>query len=166
MSIKTLEQGFIMYYFCYLLCRLPQMEGIPLSHTKKGKLLAIAGGLIGGPIGLIVSPIVLVVINYFTRKRGTAFRRFIVWAVLGVFLAPVCWILVIAAVLLSAVLHVDNPERTYPEVLDAIEEQFFGNYDNDLQRLRKRYPDKSESWIVCVHGESISGGSRELCDSK
>jgi len=137
-----------------------------LSHTKRGKLLAIAGGLIGGPLGLIISPIVLVVINYFTRKRGDAFRRFIVWAALGVILAPICWFLVISAALLSVVLQVDDPERSYPAALDAIHEQLFGDYDNDLQRLREKYPDKSENWIVCVHGESISGGSRELCDSK
>jgi len=52
----------------------------PLSHTKRGKLLAAAGGLAGGPLGVIVSPLVLMLINSL-KKKG---NRFLIWFLIGI----------------------------------------------------------------------------------
>ena len=56
------------------------MSERPLSHTKRGKLLAALGGLAGGPLGVIVSPLVLMLINA-TKKKG---NRFLFWFLLGI----------------------------------------------------------------------------------
>jgi len=59
------------------------MTNRPLSHTKRGKLLAVIGGLAGGPLGVIVSPLVLMLINA-NKKEG---NRFFIWFAVGV---PIC----------------------------------------------------------------------------
>jgi MFS family permease len=138
----------------------------PLSYTKRGKLLSAAGGLFGGPLGIIVSPLVLMVINYFTRKRSSQFNRFTVWAILGIVLAPVCWIPVVATGLLATVLYVDHIERTDPAEAGRIQEEWFPSSEKVFQRMRERYPDKSEEWINCIIGEEQSGGSSELCEGR
>lgn len=138
----------------------------PLSYTKRGKLLSAAGGLFGGPLGVVASPLVLMTINYFTRKRGIKFSRFTVWAMLGIVMAPVCWIPVVATGLFATALYVDHIERTDPAEAGKIQEEWFPSSEKVFQRMRERYPDKSEEWINCIIGEDQSGGSRELCNGK
>lgn len=140
----------------------------PLSYTKKGKLISAVGGLFGGPFGVVASPLVLMAINYFTRKRNSKFNRFTIWAIIGVVLAPVCWIPVVAALLLATVVHIEHVERTDPAAAKKIQkdiDEFFliDNPEKDLQRLRERYPDKSERWINCRYDEGRTGGSAENC---
>ena len=60
------------------------MENLPLSHTKRGKLLAAIGGLAGGPLGVIVSPLVLMLVNA-SKKEG---NRFLIWALSGTIWRP------------------------------------------------------------------------------
>ena len=52
----------------------------PLSETKRGKLLASIAGIAGGPAGVLVSPLVLILINN-TKKNG---NRYLVWGLIGV----------------------------------------------------------------------------------
>jgi len=155
------------------------MNEKPFSFTSRGKLLSVVGGLLGGPLGVIASPVVLMAINYYTRKRSMKFNRFTLWAVFGVILAPVCWIPVIAAVLFSTALHINNHEITNPSALKKYEEWFecekwFGqeecssNDEMHRQKLKERFPDKSEEWINCIYNEGTSGGSanNEICNGK
>ena len=79
------------------------MTNRPLSHTKRGKLLAALGGLVGGPLGVIVSPLVLALINLTTR-RNIKCNRFRIWTILGIILAPICWIPMVILLLGSAVI--------------------------------------------------------------
>jgi hypothetical protein len=65
---------------------------LPLSEKPQGYLLSIAGGIIGGPIGMILSPIVLVLLNNGLRaKEGKVPNRFAIWALAGIVGAPLSW---------------------------------------------------------------------------
>ena len=79
------------------------MSERPLSHTKTGKLLATAGGLAGGPLGVIASPLVLTLINLITRNNIKC-NRFRIWSILGIILAPICWIPIVIILLGTAVI--------------------------------------------------------------
>ena len=52
----------------------------PLSETKMGILLSSIAGIAGGPVGVVVSPLVLTYINKI-KKSG---NRFLVWSLIGV----------------------------------------------------------------------------------
>lgn len=56
----------------------------PLAFTKRGKILAVLGGIPCGPLGLVASPSVLCLINYFSRKGQKRTNRFLIWTVLGI----------------------------------------------------------------------------------
>lgn len=63
----------------------------PLSEKPAGYLLAVAGGLLGAPLGLIVSPGILFLLGKAMRaKDGKRPNRFAVWALIGIIGAPVC----------------------------------------------------------------------------
>ncbi len=63
----------------------------PLSEKPLGYALAAAGGLIGGPIGLVVSPLVLFGLGKLMKSNSEKKpNRFLAWAVLGVIGAPIC----------------------------------------------------------------------------
>ncbi|MFM7641504.1 MAG: hypothetical protein ACKO45_08135 [Cyanobium sp.] len=65
----------------------------PLSERKTGLLIAALGGLAGGPIGLLVSPYVLLLLNNTLKgKNGKQPNRFIPWALIGVIGSPICWL--------------------------------------------------------------------------
>jgi len=73
----------------------------PLSHTKRGKLLAAIGGLAGGPLGVIASPLVLMLINA-SKKDG---NRFLVWFLLGIPISVGLWFVqFIALFIISAIM--------------------------------------------------------------
>lgn len=61
----------------------------PLSEKPLGYLLATGGGILGGPIGLIVSPIVLLILNNAMKPLGEKVpNRFRTWALIGIIGAP------------------------------------------------------------------------------
>ena len=95
------------------------MKDRPLAHTKRGKLLAAAGGLAGGPLGIIVSPLVLILINA-TKKEG---NRFLVWFLLGIPISAGLWF--IQLLIISFGLSTDisesksNGMKTWGEIAEA-----------------------------------------------
>lgn len=72
------------------------MHQKPLSHTKKGKLIAAAAGAVGGPLGIAVSPIVLMLVNA-AKKDG---NRFLIWAIVGIPASIGLWIVQIPLMLI------------------------------------------------------------------
>ena len=61
----------------------------PLSKKKRGYLLAIIGGTLGGPLGWFTSPIVLYVLNKKVQsKDGTQPNIFKIWSLVGLIGAP------------------------------------------------------------------------------
>lgn len=61
----------------------------PLSEKAAGYFLATLGGLLGGPLGLIASPLVLFGLNKSMQaKGGKAPNRFRAWALAGIIGAP------------------------------------------------------------------------------
>ena len=61
----------------------------PLSKRKRGYLLAIIGGTLGGPLGWFTSPIVLYVLNKKVQsKDGTQPNIFKIWSLVGLIGAP------------------------------------------------------------------------------
>lgn len=62
---------------------------VPLSEKPQGYLLAIAGGVLGGPIGMVLSPIVLVVLNNVMKAKNEKVpNRFAIWALAGIVGVP------------------------------------------------------------------------------
>jgi len=59
-----------------------------LARSKKGILLAMAGGILGGPVGVVLSPATLAFINSITKKQSEKTNRFLIWAILGAAGAP------------------------------------------------------------------------------
>ena len=63
-----------------------------LSEKPIGYVLAILGGIAGGPIGVIASPLNLFlmtkVLKNTSDKRANRFRA---WALSGIVVAPLCW---------------------------------------------------------------------------
>ena len=72
-----------------------------LAYTKKGLLIACLGGILGGPLGLVVSPVLLLFINSVTRNHGISVNRFLIWSALGILLAPVSLLLSIVLILIT-----------------------------------------------------------------
>lgn len=64
-----------------------------LALSKSGIILAIGGGILGGPVGIALSPATLAVINSITKKQGETTHRFLIWAILGAIGAPFSLIL-------------------------------------------------------------------------
>jgi len=64
-----------------------------LARSKRGIILAIAGGILGGPVGIALSPATLAFINSITKKQGKNTNRFLIWAILGAIGAPFSLIL-------------------------------------------------------------------------
>jgi len=89
------------------------MADSPLSFTKRGKLIAVAGGVLGGPIGMLLSPLVLMLVNLATCTKGKAFNRFAIWAALGIIGIP-------ASVISTAVLLFGTAVILDPSVLQDI----------------------------------------------
>ena len=67
----------------------------PLSKKKRGYLLAIIGGTLGGPLGWFISPIVLYALNKKVKsKDGSQPNIFKIWSLVGVIGAPISFGLV------------------------------------------------------------------------
>jgi hypothetical protein len=61
----------------------------PLSEKPFGYLLAAAGGLLGGPLGVIFSLAVLFALSAIMKpKNGNNPNRFLVWSLIGIIGAP------------------------------------------------------------------------------
>lgn len=62
----------------------------PLSETKKGLAIAVFGGFLGGPVGLITSPIVLLLLRqYWKPSAGKTPNKFLAWSLIGIIGAPI-----------------------------------------------------------------------------
>jgi hypothetical protein len=61
----------------------------PLSEKPFGYLLAVGGGILGGPLGLITSPAVLFGLNKLMKPKDEKIpNRFLTWALIGIVGAP------------------------------------------------------------------------------
>lgn len=61
----------------------------PLSEKPLGYLLAAAGGVLGGPIGIIASLVIIFALSkVMTAKDGKTPNRFLAWAAVGIIGAP------------------------------------------------------------------------------
>ena len=62
----------------------------PLSQKPLGYILAVLGGTLGGPLGWIISPAVLVVLNkIFVDTDTKKTNRFLIWSLIGIIGAPI-----------------------------------------------------------------------------
>ena len=62
----------------------------PLSKKPLGYFLTVLGGTLGGPIGWIVSPVVMVILNNIMKEKdGKHPNRFLVWGLIGIIGAPI-----------------------------------------------------------------------------
>lgn len=61
-----------------------------LSNRPVGYLIAVlGGGIFGGPIGLLFSPLVLVLLNLFIEDNADRkYNRLLIWALVGIVGAP------------------------------------------------------------------------------
>jgi hypothetical protein len=93
----------------------------PLSHTKRGKLIAAAGGVAGGPLGIIVSPLVLMLINA-AKKDG---NRFMIWGIVGIPALIGLWIVqipllfIISMTMMEADASGRNGKNDWKQLADA-----------------------------------------------
>ena len=148
------------------------MSERPLSHTKRGKLLAALIGLVGGgPLGLVLAPLVLMLVNAL-KKRG---NRFLAWGILGIFLAPLCWIPVVGIGIIKIAEYETNHPGKIDKELDEFYIELFGDGDpcgpgfsgpsdtvfkGDIERLKEE--DKNPEWIACLERT----GDWNSCDPK
>lgn len=62
----------------------------PLSQKPLGYILAVLGGTLGAPLGWVVSPAVLVVLNkIFVDTETKKTNRFLIWSLIGIVAAPI-----------------------------------------------------------------------------
>lgn len=65
----------------------------PLSQKPVGYGLALLGGVLGGPLGFIISPLTLFILNRLRRRNDQVHpNRFRAWALLGIIGAPTSWL--------------------------------------------------------------------------
>lgn len=74
----------------------------PLAFTKRGKILAVLGGIPCGPLGMAVSPAALCLINRFTIGGAKKTNRFLIWSLLGIPAFFTLWFIQISAILIFA----------------------------------------------------------------
>lgn len=60
-----------------------------LSQKPLGYILAVLGGTLGGPLGWITSPVVLLILNNIMKEKDNKHpNRFLVWSLIGILGAP------------------------------------------------------------------------------
>jgi hypothetical protein len=80
----------------------------PLSEKAAGYGLALLGGVLGGPLGLISSPLTLLILNRLRKSKDQDRpNRFLTWALLGIIGAPVSWLGFLTPLLMTP----DDPEQ-------------------------------------------------------
>jgi hypothetical protein len=61
----------------------------PLSKRPLGYLIAVLGGALGGPIGLVMSPLALLAVNYIMKSKDEKQPNiFLAWSLIGILGAP------------------------------------------------------------------------------
>lgn len=61
----------------------------PLSEKVFGYFIAFLGGTLGGPIGLVASPVVLLILNSALKQKDDKQpNRFLIWSLIGIVGAP------------------------------------------------------------------------------
>ena len=71
----------------------------PLALTKRGKIIAVIGGIPSGPMGLIASPLALCIINRLSRNDKRNVNRFPIWSLTGIPSFFVLWVIQVSAIL-------------------------------------------------------------------
>jgi len=62
----------------------------PLSQKPLGYFLAVLGGTLGAPLGWVISPAVLIVLNkIFVDTETKKTNRFLIWSLIGIVAAPI-----------------------------------------------------------------------------
>ena len=107
----------------------------PLSKKKRGYLLAVIGGTLGGPLGWFTSPLVLFVLNKKVKsKDGTQPNIFKIWSLIGLIGAPLSFGL--AYLFIEPEKKFDYLCTTYEDVMTEVETgrklemqdmEFYGN---------------------------------------
>ena len=91
-----------------------------LSKKKRGYLLAVIGGTLGGPVGWFTSPLVLFVLNKKVKsKDGTQPNIFKLWSLIGLIGAPLSFGL--AYLFIEPEKKFDYLCTTYEDVMTEIE---------------------------------------------
>ena len=92
----------------------------PLSKKKRGYLLAIIGGTLGGPLGWFTSPLVLYVLNKRVKsKDGSQPNIFKIWSLVGLIGAPISFGL--SYLFVEPVKKLEFSCVTYEDVMTEIE---------------------------------------------
>ena len=92
----------------------------PLSKKKRGYLLAIIGGTLGGPLGWFISPIVLYALNKKVKsKDGSQPNIFKIWSLVGLIGAPLSFGL--AYLFIEPEKKFDYLCTTYEDVMTELE---------------------------------------------
>ena len=92
----------------------------PLSKKKRGYLLAVIGGTLGGPVGLFTSPLVLFVLNKKVKsKDSTQPNIFKIWSLIGLIGAPLSFGL--AYLFIEPEKKFDYLCTTYEDVMTEVE---------------------------------------------
>lgn len=101
-----------------------------LSEKPLGYLLAVAGGLLGGAIGLFLSPLVLFFLGKVMKEEGdTKPKRFRAWALIGIIGAPLSFSL-------TSAIYLSNPDTssTPPPAPSGIPSQPLSTSSNSPQQ--------------------------------
>jgi hypothetical protein len=135
---------------------MPQTEpDKSLSQKPLGYVLAAAGGLIGGPIGVILSLLVLIALNNLMKvKEGNHPNRFLVWAAIGVIGAPVSLIPIIG----SGGGDATTTKQSEPEMVAETQQQ----QEQQLPETRRRTGVNKENYLKLQNGMSYQEAVRIL----
>ena len=118
----------------------------PLSRKKRGYLLAILGGTLGAPIGWIISPLVLYILNKKAKsKDGAQPNIFKLWSLIGIIGAPIS--LLIPVFLFS---NVENVKKVDSNTDYFITKEMFGD----------KWPFTVDEGAVFCKGNSIWFGHK------
>lgn len=85
----------------------------PLSAKPLGYFLAVLGGTLGGPLGLIASPVVLLILNNVMKgKEEKQPNRFLVWGLIGIIGAPISLTPTMIGTMNNATITGDNSQNS------------------------------------------------------
>ena len=130
----------------------------PLSKKKRGYLLAIIGGTLGGPFGWFTSPLVLYVLNKKVKSTdGSQPNIFKIWSLIGLIGAPLSFGL--AYLFIEPEKKLEFSCVTYEDVMTEIETGKKLEMENTMAYGRPKftyYPEKEfVEQITTRKGENV-----------